>query len=95
MDAAKITKQMIDFQKTTFDNTFNAMVMLQDQAERMSKTLLEQATWLPEEGRKAIRDWVDAYKKGREEFKKNVDENFAKVETFFENAAKDKSAKTK
>jgi gas vesicle protein len=95
MDAAKITKQMIDFQKTTFDNTFNAMVMLQDQAERMSKTLLEQATWLPEEGRKAIRDWVDAYKNGREEFKKHVDDNFKKVEEFFETTAKGKTSKTK
>jgi len=95
MDAAKITKQMIDFQKTTFDNTFNAMVMLQDQAERMANTLIEQATWMPEEGRKAVRDWVDAYKSGREEFKKNVDDNFKKVEEFFEGAAKKKEAKSK
>ena len=93
MDATKITKQMIDFQKATFDNTFNAMVMLQDQAERMSKTLLEQATWLPEEGRTAIRDWVGAYQSGREEFKKNVDDNFQKVEAFFEGAAKGKKTK--
>ena len=93
MDATKITKQMIDFQKTTFDNTFSALVMLQDQAERMSKTLLEQATWLPEEGRKAIRDWVDAYKNGREDFKKNVDDNFQKVEAFFQDAAKGKKSK--
>ena len=33
MDSSKIAKQMIDFQKTTFDNTFNAMVLLQEQAE--------------------------------------------------------------
>jgi hypothetical protein len=96
MDAAKMTKQMIDFQKTTFDNTFNAMVMLQDQAERMANTLLEQATWLPEEGRKAIRDWVAAYKNGREEFKTNVDQSFKKVEEFFEGAAQKKAeAKSK
>ena len=29
MDPAIIAKQMIDFQKTMFDNTFNAMVMVQ------------------------------------------------------------------
>ena len=83
MDSAKIAKQMIDFQKTTFDNTFSAMVMMQEQTERMANTLLEQATWLPEEGKKAIDDWVKAYKKGREDFKKTVDENFKKVEDFF------------
>jgi len=83
MDSAKIAKQMIDFQKTTFDNTFTAMVMLQEQTERMADTLLGQATWMPAEGKKAINDWVEAYKKGREDFKKTVDENFKKVEDFF------------
>jgi uncharacterized coiled-coil DUF342 family protein len=77
---------MIDFNKATFDNTFNAMVMLQEQAERAANTLMEQANWLPEDGKKAINEWVKAYKKGREDFKKVVDENFQKVESFFSGA---------
>jgi polyhydroxyalkanoate synthesis regulator phasin len=84
---------MIDFQKTTFDNTFNAMVLLQGQAETMANTILDQATWMPEEGRKAINDWVKAYKKGREEFKKVVDENFKKVEDFFSTFNRDQKTK--
>ena len=92
MDSSKIAKPMIDFQKTTFDNTFNAMVLLQEQAEAMANTVLDQATWMPEEGRKAINDWVKAYKKGREDFKKIVDENFNTVENFF--SALDKDQKT-
>ncbi|MCG6906986.1 MAG: hypothetical protein LJE63_10210 [Desulfobacteraceae bacterium] len=83
MDQKQILKQMIDFNKATFDNTFNAIVMLQEQAERAANTLLEQANWLPEDGKKAINEWVKAYKKGREDFKKVVDENFQKVESFF------------
>jgi hypothetical protein len=83
MDSAKIAKQMIDFQKTTFDNTFSAMIMMQEQTERMANTLIEQAAWMPEEGKQVINDWVKAYKKGREDFKKAVDENFKKVEDFF------------
>lgn len=82
MDQKQIFKQMIDFQKAAFDNTFNAMVMLQEQTERMADSLLDQATWLPEEGRKVINEWVAAYKNGRETFKKTVDENFKKVEDF-------------
>jgi hypothetical protein len=93
MDSSKIAKQMIDFQKATFDNTFNAMVLLQGQAETMANTILDQATWMPEEGRKAVNDWVKACKKGREDFKKGVDENFKKVEDFF--SAFDKDQKTK
>jgi hypothetical protein len=84
MEQAKFAKQMIEFQKTTFDNTFSAMVMLQEQAERMGKMMLEQATWLPEEGQKAIDEWVDAYRKGRDEFKQAVDDSFDKVVSFFD-----------
>ncbi len=79
----RLLKQMLDFNKATFDNTFNAMVMLQEQAEKMANTLLEQAVWLPEEGKKAVNEWVNTYKKGREEFKKSVDDGFKKVEEYF------------
>jgi gas vesicle protein len=84
MDQKQILKQMVEFNKATFDNSFNAMVMLQEQTERMSNTLIEQATWLPEEGKKAITEWVSAYKKGRETFKTSVEDSFKKVLNYFE-----------
>jgi hypothetical protein len=93
MESAKIAKQMIDFQKTMFDNTYNAMVLVQEQTERMAGTLLDQATWMPEEGKKAIRGWVEAFKNGREDFKKGVDENFKRVEDFFTAFNKEKKPK--
>lgn len=83
MDNKDMAKQMINFHKATFDNTFNAMVALQEQTEKMVNTFVEQASWMPEEGKKVLNDWVDAYKKGREEFKKTIDENFKKVEKYF------------
>jgi len=83
MDQKQLFKQMFDFNKATFDNTFNAMVMLQEQTERMASTMLDQATWLPAEGRKVITDWINAYKNGRETFKKMIDESFQKVDDYF------------
>jgi predicted aminopeptidase len=83
MDQKKLFKQMLDFNKSAFENSFNAMVMLQEQAERAGNTILDQATWLPEDGRKAVQDWVDAFKKGREDFKAMVDENYNRVEAYF------------
>jgi len=91
MDLKKMTKQMIDFQKATFDNTFNAMTLLQEQAERMASMFLGQTQEIPEEGRKAINEWVEAYKKGREDFRKSVDDSFKKVEDYFADAEKTKS----
>ena len=84
MDQKKLFKQMLDFNKSAFENSFNAMVMLQEQAERAANTILDQATWLPEDGRKAIKQWADSYKKGRDDFKKLIDENYSRVETYFE-----------
>jgi polyhydroxyalkanoate synthesis regulator phasin len=88
MDQTQLFKQMIEFQKATFDNSFNAMVTMQEQAEKMATTFLEQATWLPEEGKKVVTDWIKAYKKGYEDFKKAVDENFKRVEEFFASSSK-------
>jgi hypothetical protein len=88
MDSGKFAKQMIDFYKATFDNSFNAMVMLQEQTEKTLKTALDQTTWLPAEGKKVIDEWAKAYKQGRDEFKKVVEENFKKVEDYFNQAAK-------
>ena len=83
MDQKAMLKQMVEFNKTTFDNSFKTMVMLQEQTEAMVNTLLGQATWLPEEGKKVINDWVKAFKKGRDDYKKLVDQSFTKVEDFF------------
>jgi hypothetical protein len=88
MDPLKLTKQMIDFNKASFDNTFNAMVLLQEQAEKMVNTFMEQATSLPGEGKKALNEWVETVKKGREDFKKVVDQGFGKVEDYFAEAGK-------
>ena len=82
MDQKLALKQMVEFNKGAFNNAFNAMVMAQDQNETLANTLLNQATWLPEEGKKAVKDWVEAFKKGREEYKKAVDEAFKKVEAY-------------
>ncbi len=83
MDQKQVFKQMIDFNKTAFDNSFSAMSALQDQTEKMGAALMEQASWMPEEGRKAAGQWASACKKGRESFKKSVDNTFKKVEEFY------------
>ncbi len=85
----KITKQIIDFQKASFDNTFSAISMLQDQAEKTTNMFLESSIWpVPEEGKKILKEWIDAFKKGREELKKALDESFKKTEDFFAEKAK-------
>lgn len=86
MDQNQIAKQMVQFNKTAFDNSFNAMTMVYEQNEKMAQTFLDQATWMPQEGKKAITDWLTAYRTGCVDFKKQVEENYAKVEEYFNKA---------
>jgi hypothetical protein len=94
MDQKIIVKQMIDFHKSTFNNSYNAMVMLQDQTEKMLGTFFSQANWVPQDFKRVMGEWVTSYKKGRDEFKKSVDDNFKRVDDYF--SIQDKpQAKTK
>ncbi len=84
MEQKQLLKQMIEFNQAAFNNTFNAVVMLQEQFERVAHTVLEQATWLPAEGRNAIENWVQSFKTGRDNYKQYMEESYKQVEKFFQ-----------
>jgi len=80
MEQKQIVKQMIDFSQTTFNNAFNANTLLQDQFERVTNTVLDQATWIPPEGRKLIDSWSATMKSNRDSFKKYVDDSYKQAQ---------------
>jgi len=55
---------MSQFNKAAFDNTFSAMTVLQEQMEKMVKQLSGAKPLDAAEGKKAITDWIKAYKQG-------------------------------
>ena len=83
MEQFNVIKQMVQFNKNAFDHGYNAMDMLQKQNEKMTNSFLDQATWLPEEGKKAVNEWMQLYKKGCNDFKKTADQNYKDVEKLF------------
>jgi hypothetical protein len=74
---------MIDMNKTAFDSAFSTMTMIQDQMEKIIDMYLNQASGMDSESRKALAEWSKIYRNGFEAFKKTVDENFKRVESFF------------
>ena len=86
MDQKQIASKMIQFNKNAFDNSFKTITMVYEQNATMLETFLNQSAWLPEDGKKAVRDWMDAYKTGCDNFKKMVDDSYAKVESYFEDS---------
>jgi hypothetical protein len=82
MDLKKLGQEMIDFYKTTFDNSYNAIMMLQEQTERMTNMYWGQMVNLPQEAKKGLNEWTKSYNKNCEEFKKVVDDGFKNLESF-------------
>jgi len=80
MEQAKIAKQMIGFQKTVFDNSFNALAIVQDQTESMINNFMGQFPWVTEEGKKQMNETYTYTKKARDDFKKAVDDGYAQFE---------------
>lgn len=83
MDQKQIIKQMVEFNQSAFDNAFDAIVTIQNQTEQVAGKMMDQADWLPEEGRKVIDNWVDVYKSNRQNFKVQVDNNYKQIEKLF------------
>lgn len=82
MENKDLVKQMVELQKTSFENSFNMLITVQDQMEKMVNSFVEQAPWLPAEGKKAFSNLVSTCKKGREDFRKVVDDGYKKVDEY-------------
>lgn len=77
-------KQMLEFNRTSFNNTYNALTKLQEQAEKMTSTLIDHPTLLPEDGKKIIKEWVSIFKQHQSEYKETVNDNFENLLNYFE-----------
>lgn len=81
MNPQNMLNQMIDFQKTLFNSSFNAMTMAQTRTGNMVEMMLGQSFWVSEKWKDAITDWVSAYQEGVETAQKAMEYNWAKVES--------------
>ena len=80
MDNKELIKEaIIDSGKTIYDYNFNLLETVQDQAEKTVNTLLDKATWINEENRKAVSTWINTVNTGRNNVKALLDEN---IKTF-------------
>ena len=77
MQPKQLLKQMVDFNKAAFENSFNTMLMLQEQTERMSRVYVDQATGISAETKNAVNEWTQLYKKGLTDFKAMIDHRFS------------------
>ncbi len=83
MEKNQLGRQMMEFNKTVFDNTFTYMATLQSQNENFAMHFLDKLSWFPEEGKKAFSQSIASYKKRQEDFKARAQEHYTKVAEYF------------
>jgi hypothetical protein len=76
----RMVKQMIDLQRASSDGMINSLILMWEQ----TGTMIEGATLFPEEGRKALRQWVDINRKACENLKSVIGSSYSGLEKFFE-----------
>jgi len=68
MEYNQIAKQAIDFQKNAFESGYNVVARAQDQAAEAVETMMNQTSLVPEDGRQAIKSWINACQEERNRF---------------------------
>jgi hypothetical protein len=82
MNAAAMARQLIDFQRTLFNTSFDIAKMFQEQAETAG-AFWQKRMGVPETAQKFVGQWMSVTNKGRDDFKKMMDDGFDKMEGFF------------
>lgn len=90
---SKMGLQLLDFQKSAFNNSYNTMIKIQAQSEKIADSFLKENSAIPAEGKKVLNEWKAVFKKGQTEFKKSVDDSFIKAESYLSDAKKEAKAK--
>jgi hypothetical protein len=76
----QVWNDLMQFNQAAVENALTAITLLQEQTERMVNLYLDQAALLPKEGKKVYNEYLKAWSKGSETFKKAVDAGFQQME---------------
>jgi hypothetical protein len=78
-DPKSIGEETLKFMKASFDATFDNVVKVQDLNDKMLKELIEKGQDVQAEAVSMVNEFVDNAKKGRDDYKKAMEEGFKKA----------------
>jgi len=80
-----MAKQLIAMQRASVSMMIDNVIRSWEQ----TAGFFEGATWFPEEGRKAVGQWVDLNKKACESLKSTIDSGYSNLEKIFSTIAQE------
>ena len=84
MERQEMLKKVVEFQKTSFDTTYDMISGMQDQTQNMVKQILDKTPAIPEKNLQTFTEWIETCKKNRQAFKTTMDNNFDAWSACFE-----------
>ena len=82
MEYKKFYKQIMNYNKSAHDNIFDVTSKYYEESQQFM-TKIVQKMGVPMEN-KTIEQWSNAWKDGQQNYKKNVDLGFQRLEAYFE-----------
>jgi hypothetical protein len=82
MTHTDLLKQTAQSGRLVFETNFNAAQSLQDQAEKMVSSWLDQSPWINQEARSTLDKWAETCRNGQKQAKTTIDTNFNTLEGF-------------
>lgn len=79
---AEINREMLTTMHNMFLTGMGALTVMQDQAEKMMRMMQTKHQDAYEQSSKVMEEWLTTLRKGQDEFRKLVDENFKKAEGY-------------
>jgi hypothetical protein len=73
-------KQILDFNRKAFEDSFNAVAAIEEQSEKALSFFQEESLFFPEQCKIVIEDWIKTYKNGMDNFKTNMNSRFKFIE---------------
>ena len=84
METNLIAKQTLQIYCAALTQTLDAALAVQDQSQKTLDILLDQSSVVPQEGKRAINDWLDACRQQTSAMKSVIDEGFKPFNVYHE-----------
>lgn len=89
---ADLAVTLIKLQRSAFDKAFKIVTRVQEGADKVVKEHVEDASWLPGEGKDIVKEWSRTLSDGRAEFQKTVDKSYDLLRGYFERVKKEQKS---
>jgi hypothetical protein len=93
MDPEMVLKMTVEGMKNTMRISFDLMESWQGQVEKLWRMAVDQSGDLEHEGEKILNEWLENMKRGREEFRRNLENGLTQMEQLTLQSASSKKGK--